>query len=101
MREQTREITRLACSRYEQGKGAATRLLEQVCDEADEAGITLVLWPRPYGDDIALSQSQLIDWYARRFGFIQVQPEPPLMARMPGATPHMLTVAASAAALYA
>ena len=101
MRDQTREIARLHCERDSQNSGEATRLMHQVCEEADDAGITLVLWPRPYGDDIALSQSQLIDWYARRFGFVQIQPEPPLMARMPGSTPHMLTVGASAAALYA
>lgn len=101
MREQTREVAHLHCARDSQHQGEATALMHQVCEEADEAGITLVLWPRPYGDDIALSQGQLIDWYAKRFGFVQIQPNPPLMARMPGSTPRMLTVAASAVSLYA
>ncbi len=100
MRDETREIAHLHCDRDAQGQGEASALLRQVCEEADAARMTLVLWPRPYGDDIALSQTQLVEWYARRFGFVQVQPDPPLMARMPGATPHYLTPAASAVACY-
>jgi hypothetical protein len=101
MRDQTREVAHLHCERESQNHGEATRLMHQVCEEADKANITLVLWAKPYGDDIALSQTQLIDWYAKRFGFQLIQQDPPLMARMPGATPQMLTVAASAVALYA
>lgn len=101
MREQTREIAHLHCDRDSQQQGEASKLLHQVCTEADDAGITLVLWPNPYGDDIALSQAQLIAWYARRFGFVQIQPSPPLMARAPGSTPRYLTPVYSGVACYA
>lgn len=100
MRPVTREISHVHTPAEHQGKGDATELLHQVCREADLTGITLVLWPQPYGDDIALSRAQLIDWYSKRFGFVQIQPDPPLMARMPGATPHYLTPQAIAARLY-
>lgn len=91
LRGKTREIAHLHCERDSQHQGEATKIMHEVCQEADDADITLVLWPKPYGDDIALSQTQLIDWYARRFGFQQIQPNPPLMARMPGSTPRYLT----------
>ena len=50
----------------------------------------LVLWPQPYGDDIAMSRDQLQAWYEREFGFAVVQPEPLMMARQPGGTPRLL-----------
>lgn len=100
MRPVTREIHHVYTPAAHQGQGDATELLHSVCAEADDAGITLVLWPQPYGDDIALSRQQLIDWYSKRFGFVQIQPDPPLMARMPGSTPHYLTPAAAAARVY-
>ena len=100
MRDRTREITKLQTSAEAQNKGEASRLLEKVCAEADSHGITLVLWPRPFGD-IALSQTQLIDWYSRRFGFVQIQPEPPMMARAPDSTPRYMTPVASGVACYA
>ena len=83
LRARTRELVKIHTPAADQGNGHATELLRQVCDEADKAGLTLVLWPRPYGDDIALSASMLRDWYAR-FGFRQIQPDPVLMARAPG-----------------
>mgnify|MGYP001578879612 CR=1 FL=1 len=99
MRARTREITKVHTDPEAQRRGDATRLLEQVCSEADALGITLVLWPKPYGDDIALSQAQLIAWYGKH-GFLQIQPEPPLMARMPcymqaDLTPNPLAAAAA------
>ncbi len=100
MRDQTREIAKVHTRRDSQQQGEATRLLHSVCEEADAAGVTLILWPRPYGGDVALSQGQLLDWYAK-FGFYQIQPEPPLMARMPWSTPQYLTPTASGVALYA
>lgn len=99
MRDRTREITKLQTAADSQHTGEAGRLMEQVCDEADTHGITLVLWPRPFGD-IALSEAQLIAWYARRFGFVQIQPDPPMMARMPNSTPRYLTPVATGVAFY-
>lgn len=98
MRDRTREITKVQTPAKLQGQGLATKLIEHVCEEADKDGMTLVLWPRPFGD-IALSQAMLISWY-QRFGFQVIQPDPVLMARPPGRAVHELTVGASAALLY-
>jgi len=99
LRDKTREITKVHTPAEMQGQGHASELLQAVCDEADEAGITLVLWPRPYGDDVALSAGQLRDWYAR-FGFRMIQPEPVLMARAPGLYTRLAPVAAACEALH-
>jgi hypothetical protein len=85
LRESTRELAALTVLACQRNKGFATSLVHKVCREADRAGIVLMLWPKPWGDSAGLSQSQLIDWYGREFGFVQIQPEPPLMARQPGA----------------
>ena len=93
LRPKTREIVNLETKFEEQGKGYATTLMHKVCREADAAGLVLVLSPQPWGDNINLSQAQLLDWYQRSFGFQPVQTEPMvLMARMPGATPRLLTL---------
>lgn len=90
MREGVRELCSLEVPAAEQGKGYATTLVHKVCREADEAGVVLILWPQPWGDNIAMSRNQLAEWYAREFGFQAIQPDPLLMARMPGATPRAL-----------
>lgn len=100
MRAQTREVTRVQTAPDQQGQGHATELMRQVCDEADRAGITLVLWPRPFGEWQALSQGMLADWYARAFGFAELQPEPLMMVRSPGTMPTRQTATAIAAAGY-
>lgn len=100
MRARVREVTALEVPFEEQNKGYATTLMHRVCSEADAANIVLVLWPRPFGDNISLSKQQLIDWYHERFGFQCIQPEPYLMARMPGATPRLLALNPISAALF-
>lgn len=96
LRERTREITKVHTAEQFQRQGYATELMKAVCEEADRDGITLILWPKPYGDDIALSQAMLMRWY-ERFGFVVIQPEPVLMARMPWSTPvHLKPLAAAA-----
>ena len=99
LRDKTRELTKVHTPAAEQGTGHATELLRRVCDEADQAGLVLVLWPRPYGDDIALSAGQLRDWYAK-FGFRVIQPDPPLMARAPGLYTRLAPVADACEALH-
>lgn len=94
LRERTREITKVHTPASDQGKGHASALLREVCQEANNAGLTLMLWPRPYGDDIALSAGQLRDWYAQ-FGFRVIQPEPVLMARAPGLYTRLAPVVAA------
>lgn len=90
MRADIREVCGVEVPAEHQGQGHATALMHKVCSEADAASIVLVLWPQPWGDNIALSRDQLIEWYASTFGFQVIQPEPVLMARMVGATPRRL-----------
>jgi N-acetylglutamate synthase-like GNAT family acetyltransferase len=90
MRERTRELCNLEVPADEQNKGAATALMHKVCHEADEAGMTLVVFVNPFGDNIALSRTQLREWYAKRFGFQVIQDDPCLMARLPGSTPPVM-----------
>lgn len=92
MSARVRELCNLEVPASEQGKGYATTLVHKVCREADAAGMVLVLWPQPFGENIALSRSQLEDWYSREFGFQRIQEEPVLMARMPGSTPRLLAL---------
>jgi N-acetylglutamate synthase-like GNAT family acetyltransferase len=96
MRAQTRELVHLFVPVEKRGEGQASTLMHQVCNEADQHGITIVLFANPYGD-ADLGRSQLIKWYAKEFGFIPIQADPPLMARMPGSTPRMLSPVARAA----
>lgn len=100
MQEAIREVAKLHTPAEHQGKGFATSLMHSVCREADAAGVILVLWPQPWGDDVALSQQQLADWYGREFGFQAIQPEPLLMARQPGATPRFLELKPGARAAF-
>lgn len=98
MRPLTREVRALQTPAESQGKGDATALMHRVCGEADADGLTLVLWPQPFGD-AGLGKTQLSAWYARRFGFITL-PGCELMARAPGSTPrYVAPVAAAVAAL--
>jgi predicted GNAT family acetyltransferase len=99
LRAHTREITKVHTPASMQGNGLASALMREVCAEADEAGMTLMLWPRPYGDDVALSASMLCDWYAG-FGFRVIQPEPVLMARAPGLYTRLAPVTAACEAMH-
>jgi N-acetylglutamate synthase-like GNAT family acetyltransferase len=99
LRDSTREITKVCTPADEQGKGHATELMLDVCEEADKAGLVLVLWPRPYGDDVALSATQLESWYAK-FGFRRIQSGPVLMARAPGVYARLTPVTAAVEALH-
>lgn len=88
MRAQTRELREFTTARDEQNKGYGARLLRKVCAEADAAGITLVLWAKPYstdGEDAPMDQTSLVEWY-NRFGFAVLRADDAvMMARMPGA----------------
>lgn len=88
MQGQTRELTKLHVPVEDRRKGYATALMHLACSQADQTNITLILWVNPFGD-MDLSKTQLRDWYAR-FGFIEIQEDPCLMARMPGSTPRSL-----------
>lgn len=99
MQDGIRELACLHTPAAEQGKGHATTLVRKVCKEADASNIVLMIWPKPYGDDQAMNTEQLAQWY-ERFGFQQIQPEPPLMARMPGSTPRLLQPTDITKAIY-
>lgn len=80
MRPMTREITSLASGNP--AKGHATTLMWSVCHEADQAGITLILQPKPFGEE-GLDAERLGRFY-QKFGFVEFQQEPVvLMARTP------------------
>ncbi len=78
MRDDIREI--VAVHSDAPRKGHATALLHQVCAEADHDRKTLLIHVQPFDD--GMSAEQLRKWYAR-FGFIEVQTNPCLMARSP------------------
>jgi hypothetical protein len=95
-----REIIELEVPSAEQRKGYGTSLVHAVCREADKYRFVLMLAPQPFGDHIAMSKDELSVWYCEEFGFMPVQTEPLIMARMPGATPSKLTLKPLNAALY-
>ena len=86
MRELTRELSHLEVPLDDRRKGYATQLMHNVCTEADLQGKTLLVFVQPFGD-IELSRTQLRDWYAR-LGFMVIQEDPCMMARLPGGTPR-------------
>lgn len=88
MRDGIRELVKLETPVKHRGKGYASALLKSICDEADTQCIVLMLHVQPFGD-YDHSSSQLEDFYAK-FGFMVIQADPRLMARMVGATPRIL-----------
>lgn len=94
MRDGIRELTKLHTPIERRKNGDASQLLHDVCDEADRQNLVLLLHCAPFGD-ADLGASQLQAWY-ERFGFMVIQAEPKLMARMAGATPRVLNPVSSA-----
>jgi hypothetical protein len=88
MRDGIRELTKLETPVEHRKNGDATALLHAICDEADTQRLVLLLHVEPFGD-ADMGSSQLEAWY-EKFGFMVIQPEPKLMARMVGATPRLL-----------
>lgn len=78
MQEGVREILSVQCSNPK--KGHATRLLREVCAEADRSGTVLMLEARAFDD--GMDDAQLKAWYMRS-GFVQTQESPIIMARRP------------------
>jgi len=101
LRPLTRELRSLETAAGSQQQGHATMLVRKVCAEADRHGVVLVLWPVPWGDNIAMSASELADWYSRAFGFEQLQDNPVILARPVGARPKRLKLNATIEALHA
>ena len=63
-------------------KGHATRLVAEICDNADQSGLSLLLEVANSEDMFALSQPALIKWY-ETFGFKIVSKYPVFMQRKP------------------
>lgn len=85
--DRIRVIVRMQTTEECRRKGAATRLLKQVCGEADLYETVLVLTPAAFLD-APIDDTHLAAWY-RRFGFNAIQTEPVvLMARQFRKTPH-------------
>ena len=68
------EVSDVFVPAWHRRKGIASMLLRQVCDDADAHAKVLMLMPG--GDD------WLTAWYSK-FGFVQIQNNPVLMARQP------------------
>lgn len=101
MQPRTREVVDFTVKPAERNKGYGTRLLRKVCEEADEANIILVLWPKPYGDEPGVELNALVEWYNRDFGFAVIQSEPELlMARLPNSTPVAMRLKPITEAIY-
>lgn len=79
------EITDLLTAVNERGQNHANSLMQDVCQQADQAGKLLLLMPESYGQD-GLTTDELSDWYQRRHGFVVLQLSPKIiLVRMPAA----------------
>lgn len=93
MRRNVRELHALHVPEEDRRKGYASQLLHDICREADEHHLTLMLSVEE------TDKERLAEWYTR-FGFWPIQVWPLLMARMPGASPRVvkpISIAARAA----
>ena len=84
MRESVRWVRDVETDPEHLKQGWATKLLADVCKEADEAKISLMLEPNGYGE---MTDQDLMRWYYKHFRFITVQVKtkdlPCLMIRAP------------------
>lgn len=87
MHQGTREISHVDVPENLRRQGMATRLLQMVCKEADEANMVLFLQVGPFGEGPRMDKEELRIWYETSFGFTPIQVEPLLMARMPFVVP--------------
>jgi predicted N-acetyltransferase YhbS len=78
MRRNVRELHDLHTPEEDRGKGYASQLMHDLCRDADEHGMLLML----VADDVKLAA------FYSRWGFQPIQAKPLIMARMCGATPR-------------
>jgi hypothetical protein len=76
------EITSLRTNRWSRSQGHAGALMREVCQQADQNDMFLLLSPEAFGGG-GLTTEQLTDWYARRFGFTPLQHAPLILIRLP------------------
>lgn len=72
-------ITRIEVHKKFRGNGYASRMMERVCEDADEEGYLLLLSIEP--DGTGLTFEQLREWY-ERMGFVEHR-ESGAMERLP------------------
>lgn len=73
LRNTVRLVHDLKTAKGMRGKGQGTKLLQQVCEEADKCGIMLILMP---------DNEKLEKWYNSK-GFNRTQDKPVIMVRVP------------------
>jgi hypothetical protein len=77
------EISDLLTIPNERGHNHANSLMQDVCQQADQAGKLLLIMPERYGQDGPTTE-ELSDWYQRRHGFVVLQLSPKIiLVRMP------------------
>lgn len=87
MKMDVREVSSIHCDMRERRKGHATKLMEEVCADADVRKVILILTVQSYGAGDHMSNMQLVEWYAR-FGFHPLPSgDAVLLARMFKLTP--------------
>ena len=83
MRAGMREILSLEVPPEDRRQGLATQLMRRTMQEADEAGLVLLIHVKPYDENGIVDVDQLQSFY-QRFGFARIQEQPAvLMARPP------------------
>lgn len=87
MRKDVREISQLECLPEGRRLGNATELLTNICKEADSKKMILMLTVEPFGDGPQMTKEQLMEWYESTFGFLVIQAEPLILARMSNPSP--------------
>lgn len=76
---EVREVVDVQTDEDARRQGYATQLLQAVCEDADIERTVLILTPKPFKDG-PMEEAALSAWY-ERFGFVQIQKKPALMAR--------------------
>ena len=75
------EVKSMHTAKPSRRQGHASKLMAEVCDEADKANVILVLTPEQF-DNGPIGTQQLKNWYAK-YGFNVIQEKPVLMCRDP------------------
>lgn len=78
------EVKGMHTAKPSRRQGQASKLLAEVCEEADKAKIILVLTPEQF-DNGPIGTQQLKNWYEKH-GFNVIQDKPVLMCRDPVVT---------------
>lgn len=73
------EVLKVTTDLAHRKQGHASAVVREIVRDADKTGTVLILQPRPYG---TIGLINLRGWY-ERFGFMQIQANPVLMARQP------------------